>query len=401
MRRTVLQSGWRRLGANANNADQRDAEVAVECAKRGRSAARHDGEQRSPAGVVRESGASAVDSSRSGLCILRAEAGANLVLYRDESRVAASPSVVVIVLNWCGEQDTVACIESLQSRVIRSPCCSWTMRRPTGPVNASMLASRTFRTSKPAPNFGYAGGNNRGFRTRARRSSRTTWSCSTTTRSWIRCASRRWFEPPRRPVPRWSRPKILYHDAPDVIWYGGGDFSPKRALGLHRREERAGRSHRENRPDRSHSRPDAAFLIRTAVLRKVGGFDESYFAYVEDVELCVRLMRADFTLLYEPRRACCIEFRWCAPPRRRFRSVSEIATGADCHERISDRWSGWRSRRGSIRRARIHFARYVMKGAWPASAGRRRRCVRLTRGRLGRSRPTSARVNRAEASRTA
>jgi GT2 family glycosyltransferase len=36
------------------------------------------------------------------------------------------------------------------------------------------------------------------------------------------------------------------------------------------------------------------------VLHRLGGFVEEYFAYVEDVELSLRLRRAGYTLLYQP-----------------------------------------------------------------------------------------------------
>jgi GT2 family glycosyltransferase len=41
-------------------------------------------------------------------------------------------------------------------------------------------------------------------------------------------------------------------------------------------------------------------LIRSDVVRRIGGFDESFFAYVEDVELSVRLMRSGVEMMYEP-----------------------------------------------------------------------------------------------------
>ena len=74
------------------------------------------------------------------------------------------PSVVAIVLNWCGEQDTVDCIESL--------------RRATYPALRILLVDNgspdgsgdRLHTRFPdvsylttGANLGYAGGNNRGL----------------------------------------------------------------------------------------------------------------------------------------------------------------------------------------------------------------------------------------------
>jgi len=44
----------------------------------------------------------------------------------------------------------------------------------------------------------------------------------------------------------------------------------------------------------------SAVLIRRAAFEEVGGFDEGYFMYVEDVDLCTRLRAAGWTILFSP-----------------------------------------------------------------------------------------------------
>ena len=44
----------------------------------------------------------------------------------------------------------------------------------------------------------------------------------------------------------------------------------------------------------------ACILVRASAFRSVGGFDEGYFMYAEDVDLCWRLRRAGFDVRYEP-----------------------------------------------------------------------------------------------------
>jgi N-acetylglucosaminyl-diphospho-decaprenol L-rhamnosyltransferase len=44
----------------------------------------------------------------------------------------------------------------------------------------------------------------------------------------------------------------------------------------------------------------ACFLVRRTAFESVGGFDEGYFMYAEDLDLCWRLHRAGWRVLYEP-----------------------------------------------------------------------------------------------------
>jgi N-acetylglucosaminyl-diphospho-decaprenol L-rhamnosyltransferase len=44
----------------------------------------------------------------------------------------------------------------------------------------------------------------------------------------------------------------------------------------------------------------SAMLLRRSALHYVGVFDEGYFMYVEDVDLCTRLRRAGWTVLFSP-----------------------------------------------------------------------------------------------------
>jgi GT2 family glycosyltransferase len=44
----------------------------------------------------------------------------------------------------------------------------------------------------------------------------------------------------------------------------------------------------------------AALGVRKSVLNQVGGFDQNYFMYFEEVDLCYRIKQAGFKIMYYP-----------------------------------------------------------------------------------------------------
>jgi N-acetylglucosaminyl-diphospho-decaprenol L-rhamnosyltransferase len=74
----------------------------------------------------------------------------------------------------------------------------------------------------------------------------------------------------------------------------------------------------------------ACMMVRRRVFEAVGGFDERFFLYGEDMDLCARMRRAGHRIRYEPAAVICHEGGASAP-----------------------RWSLY----ATLARSRIHFAR--------------------------------------------
>ena len=68
-------------------------------------------------------------------------------------------------------------------------------------------------------------------------------------------------------------------------------------------------------------------LFPSEVFRSIGGFDEAYFLYYEDVDLCRRLGRAGWPVLYDPRVAVQHDARRASrkSPRLALHHISSIA----------------------------------------------------------------------------
>jgi GT2 family glycosyltransferase len=90
-------------------------------------------------------------------------------------------------------------------------------------------------------------------------------------------------------------------------------FGPALTLLSEMRQRRLVRGVREGRPEalrqveaasRRESEPDwvsaSCLLARRAALDAVGGFDEAFFLYEEDVDLCVRVRAAGFKIVFTP-----------------------------------------------------------------------------------------------------
>jgi N-acetylglucosaminyl-diphospho-decaprenol L-rhamnosyltransferase len=76
-------------------------------------------------------------------------------------------------------------------------------------------------------------------------------------------------------------------------------------LGLFRPHNRFTRRYRQLDADPARTRPvdwlsGAAMWLRRAALDDVGGWDERYFMYMEDLDLCWRLRRGGWDVVYEP-----------------------------------------------------------------------------------------------------
>ncbi|MCL4292899.1 MAG: glycosyltransferase family 2 protein [Acidimicrobiia bacterium] len=112
----------------------------------------------------------------------------------------------------------------------------------------------------------------------------------------------------------------------------------------------------------------AVFLSRPA-LDAVGGWNERYFMYVEDVELCWRLRRAGWRVVYEP-GAGAVHVQGVSTDRRPYRMIVE-------HHRslfrfASQRWHGPRRALLPLAAAYLAVRATIAVAARAAGAGRGR-----------------------------
>ena len=106
-------------------------------------------------------------------------------------------------------------------------------------------------------------------------------------------------------------PKILYYDDPERIWYGGGEFSALRGLGIHWQEGHLDQSDRVEEAHLVTFMTGACCLLSVEAVKELKGFDESFFAYVEDADLSLRMIQAGYQIYYQPEARI---LHRCPPP---------------------------------------------------------------------------------------
>lgn len=208
----------------------------------------------------------------------------------------AEPAVAVLLLNWRRAELTRQCLADLLAST-DLPLHVLLIDNGSGDGSVDLL-QRAAAESGAAPgphrvdvlalaeNQGFAGGMNRGIAWAAQRGL-----------SWVLVANNDLRVPPGSLAPLVELlandprvaavgPTVVFADG--RVWAEGGRlrFGPN-ALRLcrHGRRPRA----RDRGPELVEFLPCACVLFRTADLQAAGGFDEDYFMYWEDVDLCARL----------------------------------------------------------------------------------------------------------------
>lgn len=85
-----------------------------------------------------------------------------------------------------------------------------------------------------------------------------------------------------------------------VIWYAGGFMDWDNARSVHRGVDEVDHG-QYDKAEKIDFATGCCMMIRADVLEDVGLFNERYFLYYEDADLCMRVRRARFDIYYEPK----------------------------------------------------------------------------------------------------
>ena len=217
-----------------------------------------------------------------------------------------SGGVVVVVLNWNAERDTAACLDSfLSQRGVHTSILLVDNASTDGSADRLRARFPMVHFLQTGANLGYSGGNNRGIAWALERRAAWILVVNNDTVADPDCVRQLLAAAVRDPSLAAVAPLIVRHDDPRRVWFAGGHFDRMRGIGVHLGEGEpvdavvAG-------PEADGDYRVASFLtgccllLRPAAIEEVGPFPEDYFAYGEDVELCLRLRDAGWRVGWVP-----------------------------------------------------------------------------------------------------
>jgi len=86
-------------------------------------------------------------------------------------------------------------------------------------------------------------------------------------------------------------------DLGKVFWYAGGEMDWKNVIGFHRGVDEVDRG-QYDRIEKTDFASGCCMLVKGEVFEKVGFLDEKFFLYYEDSDLCERIRRAGYSIMY-------------------------------------------------------------------------------------------------------
>lgn len=84
-----------------------------------------------------------------------------------------------------------------------------------------------------------------------------------------------------------------------VFWYAGGEIDWDNVIGHHTGVDEVDNG-QYNEVKETETASGCSMLVKSEVFKKIGLFDERYFLYYEDADLCIRAKNAGFKIYYVP-----------------------------------------------------------------------------------------------------
>jgi hypothetical protein len=209
------------------------------------------------------------------------------------------PQVISVILNTNRRDDTLACLESLAHSTY-APLTNLVVNAIStdGSLEAIQTAYPATAILSLAENRGYAGGNNLGIHWALEHGADWVLVLNEDTRLAPECIAQLVEVGESDPHIGIVGPMVYHFDEPDVIQTAGGMLGrawSARLLGNNQRDQGQFRE-----PHAVEWISGCAMLIRRALLEQLGSFDERFFIYWEEIDLCVRAGQVGWRMVQVP-----------------------------------------------------------------------------------------------------
>lgn len=209
--------------------------------------------------------------------------------------------VVIIILNWNGWADTLACLASLAH--LDYPSYKVVVVDNGSSDNSVVAIRAAYRHTtliEAGDNLGYVGGNNLGLKHARAIGADYALLLNNDTEVSPDFLGLLVEAAEADPAIGIVGPTICYFDRPNVIWSAGGAIDWRRGhtrmIGLNEVD----RAQFGKMPRLVDFVTGCALLVKMPLIEQVGPLDPRFFAYYEETEWCVRAACAGFKVLHVP-----------------------------------------------------------------------------------------------------
>jgi len=205
----------------------------------------------------------------------------------------------IIIVNWNGWRDTVACLRSCE-QLDYPEYTIIVVDNGSGDDSVTRIRSAFphVRIIETGANLGFAGGNNVGIRAAVDEGARYVWLLNNDTVVEPGALSALVEACATGKNVGIAGSKITYFDRPDMLWYAGGEFTPEGPV-KHRGFDEPDTGQYE-RSEPTGFVTGCSLLTTAEVIERVGLLPEEYFLYWEEAEFDWRVRAAGYELRYVP-----------------------------------------------------------------------------------------------------
>jgi GT2 family glycosyltransferase len=212
----------------------------------------------------------------------------------------STPSVLIIILNWNGKEDTLVCLKSLQQ--IDYPNVSLLVIDNASSDDSVAVLRQAYpnvRLLENQANLGFVGGNNQGLEIAAQEGYDYAFLLNNDTEVAPDFLSHLVGVAKSDPKIGIVGPNIYYFTEPRILWSAGGrvdwQSGETTMIGIGLEQSGLGET-----PYAVDFVTGCALLIKMSVVAQAGPLDKRFFLYYEETEWCVRVTRAGYRILLVP-----------------------------------------------------------------------------------------------------